>query len=283
MRTRSTKRTRENLNRLPREVEATLPSWVKCTDPIPREILEEVRSTVLVWIKNVRNYVEETETYILNDEHTPPEIVDEGWSFHVEKVLFRDPLLYFLYLRELEHDYVSPEIAARFGVLLRELQAGEDPALLHGVGIVDAYRDVLLDDAYVLGDRYHPHAPGQAIDYADGVGHTGWSRFIRQMILSDVNILHLKDFEVSDLASWAAAAARKGEQWTDIVVGSRKESAYKEDYEDNRVLRLTVIFHDRLSSEIKDEICSKLASALRALKSRISRICGINELERRTK
>ena len=50
------KRTRENLNRLPREVEATLPSWVKCTDPIPGEILEEVRSTVLVWIANVRNY-----------------------------------------------------------------------------------------------------------------------------------------------------------------------------------------------------------------------------------
>ena len=42
-----------------------------------------------------------------------------------------------------------------------------------------------------------------------------------------------------------------------------------------------VNFHNRLSSEIKDEICSKLASALRALKSRISRICGINELERR--
>ena len=38
---------------------------------------------------------------------------------------------------------------------------------------------------------------------------------------------------------------------------------------------------ERLSSEIKDEISSKLASALRALKSRISRICGINELERR--
>ena len=37
-------------------MEATLPSWVKCTDPIPREILEEVRSTVLVWMKNVRNY-----------------------------------------------------------------------------------------------------------------------------------------------------------------------------------------------------------------------------------
>ena len=65
MRTRSkTKRTRENLNRLPREVEATLPSWVKCTDPIPREILEEVRSTVLVWGANVRKYYEEN---ILND------------------------------------------------------------------------------------------------------------------------------------------------------------------------------------------------------------------------
>ena len=91
MRTRSkTKRTRENLNRLPREVEATLPSWVKCTDPIPREILEEVRSTVLVWIKNVRNYVEETETYILNDEHTPPEIVDDG-AFFVARYLCHDP------------------------------------------------------------------------------------------------------------------------------------------------------------------------------------------------
>ena len=50
-------------------------------------------------------------------------------------------------------------------------------------------------------------------------------------------------------------------------------------------LKLVVYFDDddeRLSSEIKDEISSKLASALRALKSRISRICGINELERRT-
>ena len=62
---------------------------------------------------------------------------------------------------------------------------------------------------------------------------------------------------------------------TDIVVGSREEN-------NPGMLRLAVKFHDRLSSEIKDEICSKLASALRALKSRISRICGINELERRT-
>ena len=38
-------------------------------------------------MKNVRNYVEETETYILNDEHTPPEIVDEGWAFFVERDL----------------------------------------------------------------------------------------------------------------------------------------------------------------------------------------------------
>ena len=52
----NSKKIRENVRRLPHEVEATLPSWVKCTDPIPREILEEVRSTVLVWMKNVRNY-----------------------------------------------------------------------------------------------------------------------------------------------------------------------------------------------------------------------------------
>ena len=68
---------------------------------------------------------------------------------------------------------------------------------------------------------------------------------------------------------------------TDIVVGSREENNPRLAAS-LRMLRLAVEFHDRLSSEIKDEICSKLASALRALKSRISRICGINELERRT-
>ena len=66
---------------------------------------------------------------------------------------------------------------------------------------------------------------------------------------------------------------------TDIVVGSREENNHRDD---TGLLRLAVNFHNRLSSELKDEICSKLASALRALKSRISRICGINELERRT-
>ena len=72
---------------------------------------------------------------------------------------------------------------------------------------------------------------------------------------------------------------------TDIVVGSREENwAWRRGRRSSPrgMLRLTVQFHDRLSSEIKDEICSKLESAVRALKSRISRICGINELERRT-
>jgi hypothetical protein len=40
---------------------------------------------------------------------------------------------------------VSPEVSARFGVLLRELRLSEDPQL-----ILDAYRDVLLDDAFPL-------------------------------------------------------------------------------------------------------------------------------------
>ena len=218
MRTRSkTKRTRENLNRLPREVEATLPSWVKCTDPIPREILEEVRSTVTRWIKNVRNYVEETETYILNDEHVHQEIVDDGWAFFVDRILCFDPLI-----------------------------QGGFP-----------HNTVRFDYAEGVG-RYAASGQAATGPYRGKVIHTGWSRFIRRMILSDVNIM--EDFEV-----------------TDIVVGSRKENI-----DGNRgMLRLAVVFHERLSSEIKDEICSKLASALRALKSRISRICGINELERR--
>ena len=91
------------------------------------------------------------------------------------------------------------------------------------------------------------------------------------MILSDVNIYRY---------TWRGQPDVKS---VDIYVGSRHE------YEDACHIRddcssfdqINVNFHNTLSSEIKDEICSKLASALRALKSRISRICGINELERR--
>ena len=187
MRTRSkTKKIRENVRRLPHEVEATLPSWVKCTDPIPRETLEEVRSTVLVWMKNVRKYYEEN---IFND----------------------GPFLAFW-----------------------------------------------VDVNYPYGARVFEHQIEGLLRVKEKEG--AWSTFIRQMLLSDVNIINPGEYGtgVEDVAPFAHT--------TDIVL--------------NR-LKLVVWFHDRLSSEIKDEICSKLASALRALKSRISRICGINELERR--
>ena len=107
--------------------------------------------------------------------------------------------------------------------------------------------------------------------YRGKVIHTGWSRFIRRMILSDVNIIHRRTHYEGEAEDFEV---------TDIVVGSREENNPGRG-SSRRMLRLAVEFHDRLSSEIKDEICSKLASALRALKSRISRICGINELERR--
>ena len=104
--------------------------------------------------------------------------------------------------------------------------------------------------------------------------NTGWPRFIRRMILSDVNIEHYETTQpIADI--------------TNIVVGSREEMfrVFDSEYTVQPPpvgVSLTVTFNDNLSSETKDEICSKLASALRALKSRISRICGINELERRT-
>ena len=136
-----------------------------------------------------------------------------------------------------------------------------------------AFFRIYCPDPYIYSSFSQFHS------YAEGVGRfatSGWSRFIRRMILSDVNIIHRqpnaadgRDFEV-----------------TDIFVGSREENLpgrRRRGVASRReMLRLTVTFHDRLSSEIKDEISSKLASALRALKSRISRICGINELERRT-
>ena len=198
MRTRSkTKRTRENLNRLPREVEATLPSWVKCTDPIPREILEEVRSTVLVWMKNVRKYYEEN---ILND---------------------------------------NPSGFLAFWV----------------------------DVNYPYGARVFEHQIEGLLRVKEKKG--AWSTFIRQMLLSDVKIIPHPSLEPTTYS------------YTDIVFEIFERNWNRSP---GSGLKLVVYFDDddeRLSSEIKDEISSKLASALRALKSRISRICGINELERR--
>ena len=203
MRTRSkTKKIRENVRRLPHEVEATLSSWVKCTDPIPREILEEVRSTVLVWIKNVRNYVEETETYILNDEHVHQEIVDEGWGW-------------------VDVHYPYSLLQKNSGTLSR------------------------VETSRIAGFR-----------------RRAWSRLIREMLLSDVNIIHRGKYPGN--VDFLGAAFDKIE-----IVFERQHAVHSHS--------LVVYFHERLSSEIKDEICSKLASALRALKSRISRICGINE------
>ena len=91
------------------------------------------------------------------------------------------------------------------------------------------------------------------------------------MILSDVNIYRY---------TWRG---QPDVEVVDIYVGSRHEyeDAYHIRDDCSSFDKINVNFHNTLSSEIKDEICSKLASALRALKSRISRICGINELERR--
>ena len=191
MRTRSKKKIRENLNRLPREVEATLPSWVKCTDPIPREILKEVRSMVLVWMKNVRNYC----TKLYEDLGSPQ------W-------------------------FQSPD---------------------------------------------HPILFQVAVPFDDDISAT----FIHRMILSDVNIYRY---------TWRerVPAAPRDVEVVDIYVGSRHEYDKVAMQHGRRRFMIIVRFHNTLSSEIKDEISSKLASALRALKSRISRICGINELERRT-
>jgi len=93
---------------------------------------------------------------------------------------------------------------------------------------------------------------------------------IRQMLLSDVNIIH------------RGSNLNPGFEEEDVV-GSfhRTDIVFERAPRPRGRVRLVVYYHERLSSEIKDEICSKLASALRALKSRISRICGINELERR--
>ena len=114
--------------------------------------------TVLVWIKNVRNYVEETETYILNDEHTPFQIVDGGWAFFVERYLCRDPLL----------------------------QGG----FPHNIGTPIDYAEGVGRFATAWGAWRGLPVRTAIGPYRGKVIHTGWSRFIRRMILSDVNIIH---------------------------------------------------------------------------------------------
>ena len=106
-----------------------------------------------------------------------------------------------------------------------------------------------------------------------------WSRFIRQMILSD-NIVQRTELE------------EHGDTEITLSVGPDRHWSLPYSFDNYKlfpaedVVAVLVVTFDStgvdLSSEIKDEICFKLESAVRALKSRISRICGINELERRT-
>ena len=131
---------------------------------------------------------------------------------------------------------------------------------------------------YITDGVGHPQVVDEGWAMFGGIKNmpprVGWSTFIRQIILSDdVNIIHRsKHFDWQEGWGWEPDV-----KWANIdVVSHKRNSSLKE------MLGIEVYFHERLSSEIKDEICSKLASALRALKSRISRICGINELERRT-
>ena len=152
------KRTRENLNRLPREVEATLPSWVKCTYPISAETLEEVRSTVLVWLANVSNYVQETNQHFPYDEQAHPEEFDDGdgaWVFFVETHLCTDSRAD----SRLNHGEVDFEWFAR---LRRKCFVSKSLNLNINRGRL-------------------------------------WSAFIRQMILSDVNVPKIGESDLRDI------------------------------------------------------------------------------------
>ena len=78
-----------------------------------------------------------------------------------------------------------------------------------------------------------------------------WSTFIRRMILSDVNIYRY---------TWRERVpeAPRDVEVVDIYVGSRHEYESLRDDHRDELFRLTVQFHNTLSSEIKDDVCSKL-------------------------
>ena len=85
--------------------------------------------------------------------------------------------------------------------------------------------------------------------YRGKVIHTGWSRFIRRMILSDVNIIHRRTRLGMTVSHYEGEA--EDFEVTDIVVGSREENwAWRRGRRSSPrgMLRLTVQFHDRLSS-----------------------------------
>ena len=147
-----------------------------------------------MWMKNVKNYVEEAETYILNDEHTHQEIVDDGWAFFVASYLCRDPLLFCPFPQTSIPSPPSYDIYEEF----------------YAEGLDSHEREKLLR-------IYDPVNPNTGLPYhfvhnasKTKVVHTGWPRFIRRMILSDVNIEHYETTQgIADI--------------TNIVVGSREE------------------------------------------------------------
>ena len=117
--------------------------------------------------------------------------------------------------------------------------------------------------AQVVGELRLGHVELETSSIA-GFRRRAWSKLIRQMLLSDVNIIHRGSnlnpgFEEEDVVGSQVPPDLD-------VVGSfhRTDIVFERRPQPRGRVRLVVYYHERLSSEIKDEICSKLASALRA-------------------
>lgn len=267
--TRSNKKIRRNLRRLPREVQATLPSWVKCTDPISDEILVQVQHTIATWLINLIWWLEDFYLFFITED-----IIRPG---------------------KVGIDIDSPILATNFPTIGKGMY-GYDPyeggqqyrlrdlstrASREGRGVTKADFDSLRDKIMAL-----PHLKSQNLSNIQI--RKNLSYFIRHLVTHTKVSTVVKGGYMSVMFDDGHHPRPNEDKVINLgscplffTLDSQNDNEDGPDFRED----LDILHARRFASDIRGAPRVRLGveSAFRALNSRINRICGINELERRTR
>ena len=273
--TRSNKKIRKNVRRLPREVQATLPSWVKCTDPISDEILEQVQHTIATWLINLIWWLEDFYRGWITEDIIRPGTV--GIDIDSPILATNFPTIgkgmYGYDPYEGGQQYRLRDLSTRsYGV------TGKSDDLVREKADFDSLRDKIMALPHLKSQNLSNIQIRKNLSYfiRHLVTHTKVSTVVKGGYMSVMFDDGTSSFD-RDTASTPRTSLRQLECPLFFTLDSQNHDRGPDFREEIDIL------HARRAVRGAPRVRLGVESAFRALNSRINRICGINELERRTR
>jgi len=269
--TRSNKKIRKNVRRLPREVQATLPSWVKCTDPISDEILVQVQHTIATWLINLIWWLEDFyRGWITEDIIRPGKVgIDIDSPILATNFPTIGKGMYGYDPYEGGQQYRLRDLSTRaYGV------TGKSKDLVREKADFDSLRDKIMALPHLKSQNLSNIQIRKNLSYfiRHLVTHTKVSTVVKggymSVMFDDGHHPRPNDIKVINLGSCPLF----------FTLDSQNDNEYGPDFREE-----IDILHARRATARAPRVRLGVESAFRALNSRINRICGINELERRTR